>query len=96
MEEALIEPALTPLDLENPVGHKLAAALSIFSKRERGFYLEDSLDCLGSDSLDYVTFLSETESRFGIKISEEEVSQLLTVGEWFFYLQQNCAPTTIL
>ena len=46
------------------------------------------IDDLGADSLDVVELIMELEDEFGIAISDEDASQLYTVGRIVDYLEK--------
>lgn len=46
------------------------------------------VDDLGADSLDVVELIMSIEDEFGITISDEEASELLTVGKICDYLEK--------
>jgi acyl carrier protein len=46
------------------------------------------IDDLGADSLDVVELIMELEDEFGVTISDEDASQLYTVGRIVDYLEK--------
>ena len=46
------------------------------------------IDDLGADSLDVVELIMSLEDEFGLSISDEDASQLLTVGKIVDYLEK--------
>ena len=47
----------------------------------------DLVDDLGADDLDYVEFVLDFESEFGITIEDEDGEKIKTVGEWITYIE---------
>jgi acyl carrier protein len=48
----------------------------------------DSLLDLGLDSLDHATILLQVEEKFGVKIPDDELANLRTVGDAVSYIEK--------
>lgn len=46
------------------------------------------VDDLGFNSFDFMSFLGEAEEKFGIKVNEEEILDLATVGDAIDYIEK--------
>jgi len=72
------------------------AAASLILGRAKGAVVtrESSLELdLGLDSMDRVELITELEQRLGVRISEEQVCRILTVGELIDAIPSACTPT---
>lgn len=64
------------------LGEQLASALETLS-------LNDSLNKLGLDSLEAVELAMELEEEFGLKIPEDDISNIKTIADLIRYLRQH-------
>lgn len=49
---------------------------------------------LGADSLDVVDLVMSVEEEFGVKISDDDMAELKTVGDIVNYIDENAAEKT--
>ncbi len=62
----------------------------VFKKDENELTLETKIiDDLGAESLDIITLLMEFEDIFDRKIPDEDVEQLVTIGDTVQYIMNN-------